>query len=77
MSLTGDCEGNQETCLFNHPKSKTPAQNVENVRNRFKETPSQEPPNLPPLEMTSMMELMIKTLKSDMTVMFKNMMSHW
>ena len=98
MSLTGDCERNQETCWFNHPiaKHQQPAQSVENVEGvfsnnqetdelenvtgnlsqGFQETPPQESPNLSSQEMNKMMDHVLKTLKSDMAQMFKNMMSH-
>ena len=96
LSLTDECERNQETCWFNHPPhkavtakqvantegdkintKKNTVQNVENVNHQgFQEAPPSETPNLPSLEMNKMMEHVLKTLKSEMTQMFKDMMSH-
>ena len=88
LSLTNQCERDQETCWFNHPphKNTVPAKyvksngNPENTANSnqkdFQENPPVEAPSLAAPEISQMMDQMMTVMKSEMTKMFQSMMNH-
>ena len=102
LSLTNECDRDQDTCWFNHPatQQQTRVQIVENVQSTprandtrtvnsvatdqhqqgFQETPPLAPPlkapNFNSPEMINMKNNMMRTLKTDLTEMFKSLMNH-
>ena len=91
LSLTDECERNQDTCWFNHPphhkavsaqsvvnKETTQSNTKKNTAQSliFQESPPVEAPDLASPQMIQIMDQMMKTMKLEMTKMFQSMINH-
>ena len=91
LSLTNECERDQETCWFNHPphhkavsaqsvvnKETTQSNTKKNTAQSliFQESPPVEAPDLASPQMIQIMDQMMKTMKLEMTKMFQSMINH-